>query len=92
MSLNTDIINTIDIEQYHTAIEVVVLEDNKFQVGEKRVYQSLSSFIDCLMDSFTAKGFYFNGGNDREIYIANDEREYTFQISPFEFNNDCIVL
>jgi len=89
MSLNTDIINTIDIEQYGVPVKVTILEDNKYVVDTKE-FKSLSCFIDALLalDS----DFKYDGGNSREFYMTNEsDVSYTFQIAPFEFDDDLDI-
>ena len=91
MSLNTDIINTIQIEQYHTPVIVAVLVDNKYET-DRISYKSLSDFIDYLSPAFDDGNYRFNGGNNKEFYITNDKKDITFQVSPFEFDNSGIEL
>ena len=92
MSLNTDIINTIDIPQWHTPVSVTILEENKFDRGTYS-YKSLGDFIDYFTPAFEKGNYCFNGGNDREFYITNElEDNFTIQVSPFEFDDEEIDL
>jgi len=87
MSLNKEIINTIDVEQYNTPVKVSILKDNKYSVDTKK-FKSLSYFIDALQEAIS-DDFKFDGGNSHEFYMTNDNGvSYTFQITIFEFDDE----
>jgi hypothetical protein len=69
------------------AIEVVILEDNKYKIGNTLKFPNLDFFADIMSSEMKKGDFVISGGDDREFYISNGDLEYTFQVRIFEFDD-----
>jgi len=89
-SLKNTVINLFSHIESDHAVEVLILEDNKYQVGEKLVFQNMGDFCDRLTDLAISSNLVFDGGNDMEFYLSSNggKGSYTFQVSPFEYDKD----
>jgi hypothetical protein len=89
-SLKSEIKNIFSHINSDTAIEAVIIEDNKYKVGDTLNFKNLDTFSDALLPQFKEGNFKITGGGDREFYIASENcnLDFTFQIYTFEYDKE----
>ena len=89
-SLKLEIKNMFSHINSDTAIEVVILEDNKYKVGDTLKFENLDVFADTLLPQFKKGNFTVTGGDDKEFYITSKDYvlDFTFQVFISEFDEE----
>jgi len=71
-----------------TTIEVILLENNKYKIGDIKIFNKFQ-FQDYILELSNKNGSIksVNGYNSREFYIImKNDTEYTIQVSDMEIS------
>ena len=70
------------LNQFNEAISVVVLEDNKYVTIDDTFEK------ETFIRNISTYDFNLQGVSEKEFYISVDNKEYTIQVSNFEFESE----